>query len=136
MATHLLDNQNITFIYFKFLNSTKYLPFPLNLSIPARLSISFFFIIELILGIYLRKTIFDYLKSPETKLGPINYLIWLDQVNGLFLGVAISLRLIAMCTPTPLADIIGPVGCEWLGLPVCIYLCGGVAWSSFIGIYR
>ena len=36
-----------------------------------------------------RSIIFSYLRSPETKMGVINYLIWLDQVNGVFLGVAL-----------------------------------------------
>ena len=80
MQTQQFHAENQTYASINFLDSTKRLPFPLNLNFHSRIFIALFFIIVLTIGIYLRKTIFDYLKSPETKLGPINFLIWIDQV--------------------------------------------------------
>ena len=79
MSTCIFEAGNATLVGLQFLESTKKLPFPLNLHLYARISISVFFTFVLTIGIYLRKNIFDYLKSPETKLGPINLLIWMDQ---------------------------------------------------------
>ena len=81
MSTYIFEAENVTLVGLQFFDSTKKLPFPLNLHLQARMSIAVFFTFVLMAGIYLRKTIFDYLNSPETKLGPINFLIWMDQAR-------------------------------------------------------
>ena len=84
----------------------------------------------------MRYIIFSYLTSPETKLGSINYLIWLDQVNGVFLAIAMTIKAVLNIIPSPLLDIFGAQFCEWIDLPGNIYMTGSFLWSALTAIYR
>ena len=84
----------------------------------------------------LRWVIFSYLRAPDTKMGPINNLIWIDQVNGIFLGIALFGKIIFILTPMPFSELLGSDFCDWSDLPGCIYLAGSFIWSSFTAIYR
>ena len=84
----------------------------------------------------MRWIIFSYLASPETKLGAINYLIWLDQVNGLLLGTSMIIRAVLNLTPFPLTDIFGSAFCEWIDFPGTFYIAGSAVWSTMTAIYR
>ena len=59
------------------------LPFPINSHPAWKYTIVPVFVILLIQGSRLRKVIVSYMMSAEANLGPINVLIWLDQLNGL-----------------------------------------------------
>ena len=78
------------------------LPFPLYLPPSVRIVISLVLLIVLAYGSKYRYIIFSYLRAPELKMGPINYLIWIDQVNGVFLGFTILYKAIAINLPFPL----------------------------------
>ena len=119
-----------------FLGKNKTLPFPLTMNLYLRFMMAIIFIFIFVAGMLMRKHFFGYLRYPETKLGAINLLIWMDQLNGLCLALSIVLRCIAICTPIPLVDIIGSTCCELIAVPVSIYLCGACVWSAFIGFYR
>lgn len=69
-------------------------------------------------------------------MGVINYLIWIDQVNGAFLGVALFNKSILNLIPYPLASVLGSEFCDWIDLPGCIYLVGSFLWSSITALYR
>jgi hypothetical protein len=71
----------------------------------------------LVSGIFLRKIIISYLLAPDTNTGPINLLIWVDQVNGLFLALNIIGRIIAFVLPFPLSVLTGDTFCKWSPLP-------------------
>jgi hypothetical protein len=43
------------------------------------------YLATLVQGSRLRLVIISYINSPESNLGPINRLIWIDQINGVFL---------------------------------------------------
>jgi len=88
-------------IFFQFWKSWKYLfysfhsesglPLPRHLPRPFKKFLSVILTANLIYGFKLRKVILSNL--PETKLGPIDYLIWMDQTNGLFLAIVSIVRL-------------------------------------------
>ena len=83
-----------------------------------------------------RTIIFSYLRSPETKMGVINILIWLDQVNGIFLGLSLIAKAVLNIYPFPVNEVFGTRFCEWFDLPVCMYLVGSFLWSSITAMYR
>ena len=66
------------------------LPFPLSLSTGQKYFLLALYAAALVLGTKLRKNILVYMSSAESNLGPINSLIWMDQLNGfnLFLSTA------------------------------------------------
>lgn len=129
------DPNNET-IHFYPLEDKLSLPFPLYYPYGWSVFISAILFLTLVFGLKLRAIIFAYLLSPESKLGPINTLIWMDQINGLFLAGGIILRMLAINSPVPLSQLFGAEFCKWIGTPSCIYLCGAVAWSCFIALYR
>ena len=108
------DNDIIHYIPFEMNNS---LPFPLYLPAFARVMISACLAIALVLGTNYRMMIFKYLQAPETKIGPINYLIWIDQLNGIFLGVSMAIKIILIIIPVPLNEVVGNSFCNWIDLP-------------------
>ena len=61
------------------------LPFPLNCNAAVKYSLVALFTMTLIQGTRLRRVIVRFMMSPEANLGPINILIWLDQINGAWL---------------------------------------------------
>ena len=70
----------------------KTLPFPLSLSLPGRTLISFFLVMIAIVGSTLRGLILAFLNEPEVNLGPINFLLWIDQVCDVFINHCISIE--------------------------------------------
>jgi hypothetical protein len=130
-----LDESNATLNFYP-LEDHESLPFPLNHHPGWKIGITVMQLTTFIFGLKLRATIFAYLLCPESKLGPINVLIWVDQVNGIFLAMGIALRMMAINLPFPLSHVFGNDFCKWIGLPGCIHLCGSIFWSCLIAIYR
>ena len=130
------SNDSTIIIIFTPFSGLDSLPFPLYLSPPIKVVFSLVLLIVLAYGSKYRYIIFSYLRAPETKMGPINYLIWLDQVNGVFLGITLFYKAIVINLPFPLSDIIGATLCEWIDLFGSIYLVGSYIWSSCTAMYR
>ena len=65
----------------------------------------------------LRILIIQYMRQPDTKMGPINLLIWMDQLNGFFSAVNILGRIVALALPFPMRDLVGDWFCRWTPLP-------------------
>ena len=82
------------------------LPFPLYVNGYWKATISIVLLFTLIEGTRLRIVILSYLSSPETKLGSVNYLIWIDQINGFFLGYTIIARIMFIVSPYPASDLL------------------------------
>ena len=112
------------------------LPFPQNLELGWKYLLASVYFVVLITGLYMRKIILSYLRSPESMLGGINYLIWLDQMNGLIGALSMVIHLLEMLLPFSLRSVIGENGCEWIGMTGCIYMSGAIVWSMAIAIYR
>ena len=130
--------KNGTIVIIEFTTKTKEgpLPFPLGLTWPVKCAISSTLFIILLSGIYFRKIIFDYLRAPETKIGAINYLIWIDQLNGIFMGINILIKCIEISLPVPSSAFVGADVCRWVDLPGCFYIIGSYVWSCFTAVYR
>ena len=47
------------------------------------------------------------LRAPDTKLGPIDYLVWMDQMNGLFLLATVLMKLIGINSPIAMSKVGG-----------------------------
>jgi hypothetical protein len=93
------------------------LPFPLNLSSIETfwLTVSLFLII--CFGLVLRGIVLAYLCEPEIHIGPINSLLWIDQLNGLVqVGVILAI-IIGINVQNPLKDIFGDNFCYWINAP-------------------
>ena len=69
-------------------------------------------------------------------MGAINYLIWLDQLNGILQGISILLKCIEISLPVPLSAFVGAEFCRWVDLPGSFYLTGSYVWSCFTAVYR
>jgi hypothetical protein len=104
-------NNSSTVEKFNFIPVSEDPPFPFNLDYSWRLCISAAMSFILVSGIFLRKIIISYLLAPDTNTGPINLLIWVDQVNGLFLALNILGRIIAFVLPFPLSVLTGDTFC-------------------------
>jgi hypothetical protein len=64
------------------------LSFPMNLSPGGTFLIAISLLLIICIGLVLRATSLAYLCEPDIHIGPINYLLWIDQLNGLVqLGV-------------------------------------------------
>ena len=80
-----MDNKILAFgcpnetISFETFDDSIGLPFPLNKDPIWRLLLASILLIVLMFGTVLRRQIVQYLRSPDSKLGPINVLIWMDQ---------------------------------------------------------
>jgi len=122
----IYDNPSKSTLIIKlhFTQEIENLPFPMNLDRLYKFFISLTFMLVLGFGVRYRIKIFKYLTSDEVKLGPINVLIWLDQLNGLLLGLSILLKVLMMNLDSPLSDWVGSGFCEWIDLPGSIYLVG------------
>jgi hypothetical protein len=51
------------------------------------------------------------------KFKPIDYLILIDQMNGLFQSFSILFAIVALNVSAPLSDIFGETFCQWIDLP-------------------
>jgi hypothetical protein len=68
--------------------------------------------------------------------GPVNSLIWIDQLNEFLLGFLVIYKILALHWPSPLREVFGEGFCKWITFPVCIYFSGTVIWSSLIAMTR
>ena len=66
------------------------LPFPLYLNCAIKYSMVALFLFVLIQGTRLRTVIVRFMMSADTNVGPINILIGLDQLNGVYLFLTTS----------------------------------------------
>jgi hypothetical protein len=92
MSLLLLDfaQSNISkIIKFSPLSNDDGLPFPLYLHTAWKIILVLSLLFTFIEGLRLRKVIVSFVVSPESKLGPINYVILVDEINGLLLGISI-----------------------------------------------
>jgi hypothetical protein len=112
------------------------LPFPLNADLLTKLIILGYLILNFMFGCLLRVKIFQYIKSVDLKENPINYFMWNDQMNGLFLGLNILYTSTVLFLPFPLSNFIGDEACNWADIIGAIYLEGQTVWSCFMAIYR
>ena len=49
--------------------------------------------------------VFSNCRAPDTKLGPIDYLVWMDQINGLFLFMVIVMKLVGINSPVAMTKV-------------------------------
>ena len=112
------------------------LPFPLFLSFQLRLAISISLLFSVFMGLKFRLIIFSFLRSPENALGPINYLIWVDEVNGLIYSVVVIARVALIHSQIPLSEILGKNFGQMIGFISCCYNAGSCIWSFLIALYR
>ena len=129
------EQHNHTLFTFLPISQTNGLPFPLYLNFLWKIIISSIQLCVLFVGIKLRVLILRYMLSTETRR-PINSLIWIYQINGIFLGIGLIFKIILILSPVPLGHMIGESFCDWLTLPGCIYIVGVTLWSSFIAFFR
>ena len=111
------------------------LPFPLSEPWYLQVLILILMLATFCQGLKFRSLIIGYLMSPECK-GPINVLIWADQMNGIFLGLGILLKMVIILSPFPLAEVIGEGVCDWTSLLIGLYVAGAAAWSCAIAVFR
>ena len=90
------NNDTIHFQPFSYQNG---LPFPLYLPSKIKNIICFLQILALSYGIKFRGIIFSFFRAPSTKMGPINYLIWVDQTNGISLELNILGKILLIAIP-------------------------------------
>jgi hypothetical protein len=131
-----ISSQNEPSLSFEFFQRSNSLPFPLNQCFLFRAGIFLFFLLNLICGSSIRIQIFNFLRASETSTNPINYFIWVDQLNGLVLGLNIVYTITCIILPFPLNDLVGPDICNFADLFGCLYLAGSSIWSCTIAVYR
>jgi hypothetical protein len=112
------------------------LPIPLNLSYFWRILISISLLITLVIGGKYRRIILSYINSPETNIGPINYLIWVDQMNGFLLAIIIIARIVFLLSPVPLSSVFGFNFCNAVFSISVFYTGGGYMWGCCIAVFR
>jgi hypothetical protein len=112
------------------------LPFPMNLSMAWRIVIAISLLINLIEGTRLRVIIFKFIKSPDSYLGPINYLIWVDQINGIALALTIFSRILSLILPSSTSSLLGETFCNSILYLSGHYIIGAYTWGCFIAFFR
>jgi hypothetical protein len=112
------------------------LPFPQSLPTIPRLFVGIFILTIVLTGVVLRKYIFSFLLKSDTKNSPINFLFWVDQLNGLSFCFTVGILDIAVILPWPLKDLMGSEFCDWLPATGCFYLIGQSLWGCLIAIFR
>ena len=111
--------------------------FPLSIAYHWRLVCALYYLIIICAGIVFRSVILRYLTDQDTKSTPINWLIWLQQLNGLFAGTFnLSVVFTVLILESSLKSLLGDQVCHWLPLSGCINLVGYLVWSCLIAIYR
>ena len=131
-AFETLENNTSLVSQFSY-NITEDLPFPINLSDPMKNTLCSLLVIILITGLILRIQICCYIQSRDAKRTPINVLLWLDQLNGLFLSCIIVLMIVALALPFSIQSFLGNEFCHWVRLPSGLHLSGSVTWSCLTG---
>ena len=116
--------------------TSEVLPFPMNLSMEWRIIIAITLLIALIEGAKLRITIFRYINSPDSNLGPINFLIWVDQINGTGLAITIFSRTLSLILPFSTSSLLGETFCHSIRYVSGHYVIGSYTWGCFIALFR
>jgi hypothetical protein len=129
------NNSRETLIWFV-PNDDDLLPFPLNLHMKWRILIAISLMLNLIEGTRLRMKIFEYLKSPDANQGPINYLIWVDQINGTLPASTIISRILSLLLPFPVSSLLGEYFCNLVLYLSELYTGGCYLWGFCIALYR
>ena len=111
-------------------------PFPVNLSYEWKISVIVLYAFFLLSGFGFRGIIFSYLTQPDTKQYPINFLLLLDQCNGMFFGLTLIFEISTLYLEYPLRDVLGDNFCKWIRFPVTSYAYGCLIWGCFIALYR
>jgi hypothetical protein len=75
------NNSTFDFVNFYLYDDVTGLPFPLNLHPILSLIYLIYLVFIMVEGTRLRLKIIAFINSPESNIGPINFLIWLDQAN-------------------------------------------------------
>jgi hypothetical protein len=77
---HFTTNENLTLSFVPLRNEDG-LPFPLFLSDNWKMLMTIWLSMILVFGLRLRIGIVAYLRAPDTMIGRLDYLIWMDQVR-------------------------------------------------------
>ena len=131
----ILKNETLAVRFVPFLDEEG-LPFPLYLPLQWRMVLAIILMIILLFGFKLRFVILTYLRSPVSNIGPINHLIWIDQVCGLAYSVVILVRIMTIVSTAPLDSIFGPSFGYAVNLLSCVYNVAMCTWNFFIAVYR
>jgi hypothetical protein len=123
-------------VTFYSLNDSDGLPIPLSFPTIWKLILSVSLLVILILGTRMRVGIICYINSPESKLGAINYLIWIDEINGVFLGISIVVRILFILSPYPIISLLGNNFCLITEFFATIYITGTTFWGCYIAVFR
>jgi hypothetical protein len=112
------------------------LPFPMNLSMEWRIIIAITLLITLVEGAKLRIVIFQFINSPDSNIGPINILIWVDQINGIALAITIFSRTLSLILPFPTSSLLGEKFCNLILYVSGHYIIGSYTWGCCIAFFR
>jgi hypothetical protein len=132
----IYNNEREDYLNFTVFSDEKFLPFPQNLSFHWRLLFSMLLGTIFIEGTRLRLKILSYIRSPETKLNPVNILFCLDQTNGVFLALLIAARIGFCLLTVPTSEVLGPFACSCYEFAAGVYISGTFVWRFNIAVYR
>ena len=82
------------------------------------------------------KMFIHFCEQPFSRLGPINTLIWMDQINGILLAYSIISRIFFIVSSVPFSSMLGVPFCTFSRSMAYAYITGSFVWSCFIAIYR
>ena len=137
METQLLFfTDGATTAHFQVDGDRSFLPFPINQIMFIRLVMSLILAAILVQGLRKRFIILAYMRSPEIKMNPPNFLYSLDQANGIFLALIIIFRIIFNLLPEPMSDLVDPRICSFAELMSGFYLSGTIVWRCYIAILK
>jgi hypothetical protein len=123
-------------VNFDMLDDSNGLPFPLSLPMIWKLILSSTLLLILLQGTRMRFGIICYINSPESALGAINYLIWIDEINGVLLGISIAIRIMFILSPYPISHLLGSDFCLVTEFVAISYIIGMTTWGCYIAFFR
>ena len=135
----LMLTSNVTnhhFINFTLLNDQEGQPFPLYLKAHWKILIVMSLLLIIIQGARLRKVIISYINSPEAGLGPINNLIWVDQIFGILPVFNIAVKIIFILSPIPISELLVPFACTITEFIAAVFIGGSFHWNFSIAVFR
>jgi hypothetical protein len=124
------------YVNFHSLDDYDGLPIPLNFPTIWKLILSILLLVILVLGTRMRVAIISYINSPESTLGAINYLIWIDEINGALLGISIVVRIVFILYPYPISSQLGSYFCGVTEFIATAYIMGMTTWGCYIALFR
>ena len=128
--------KNKLLINFHPISDDEGLPFPLNLDSFWNIVLVILYSLTLYKGTQLRVIIISYINSPESNLGPINYLIWVDQINSCILSLSILGRILYMVLPFPLTEVAPLEVCQFFTFVGLYHMGGTYMWGTCIAVFR